>query len=222
MSSLETVSFAVRSAVQHFNWTEAQLFATGKLWLLGWDEHLNDVALCILAIVYWNASQTLQVCVFYLMLWWRVPYVVSKVVHLWLHLYRWSLGLTAGHRCTLTCTVKNWNHWSWKFAAGANRRQSGKRYVCLKAIFVCRGIISNNLCIRWKEHVSLYIIDAFMELRLRCQHNITILVSKSRNFNFEYFEYKKVLTFHVLNRLFSSKSQILHNISTNILLLDWT
>lgn len=43
MSSLETVSFAVRSAVQHFNWTEAQLFATGKVRLLYWNEHLNDV-----------------------------------------------------------------------------------------------------------------------------------------------------------------------------------
>lgn len=44
MSSLETVSFAVRSTVQHFNWTEAQLFATGKV-LLCWDGHLNDVPL---------------------------------------------------------------------------------------------------------------------------------------------------------------------------------
>lgn len=88
------------------------------------------------------------------------------IVHLWFHLYRWSLGLTAGHRCTLTCAIKNWNHWSWKFAAGANWRQSRKRYVCMNVKSVCICIISNNLCIRWKEYES-HIRCRLMELRKR-------------------------------------------------------
>lgn len=40
MPSLETVSFAVRNTLQYFNWTEAQLFATGELYYVHKDLRL--------------------------------------------------------------------------------------------------------------------------------------------------------------------------------------
>lgn len=60
---------------------------------------------------------------------------------------------------------------------------------CVKARFVCSGIISNNLCMRRKEYESHRSIHGVTEAISTILAYRYILVSKPRNFNFENFEF---------------------------------